>query len=204
MIQRAVSAGIAAVVLAAVLPASTVAPVSVRKMLAAAEFVFEGRVLGLEAVRPEGSGNIFTKVLFSVSDILKGDHDGPTVTLYFMGGTMGSVTLSIGDLEMPRKGERGIYFVESRHRRQVHPLYGWNQGRFLILKGGDGQPRVHTSRGKPVLELDEPVLPATAAIRAGAVDAALGVKVVTDPAEGGSGLTPAEFKRRLRDLGGLK
>ena len=201
MIQRAISALIAAVVLAAGLPASTVAPVSVREMAGGSEFVFEGRVILLEAVRPEGSKNIFTRVLFEVTDVLKGDHDRATVALDFMGGTIGSLTLSISDLQLPKKGERGIYFVESRRRRQVHPLYGWNQGRFLILDDRDGDPRVHTARGRPVRSVGEAPAPGVAALRAGVPDTALGVEVAADPAEDGNGLSPAEFKRRLRDLG---
>ena len=201
MIQRAISALIAAVVLAAGLPASTVAPVSVREMAGGSEFVFEGRVILLEAVRSEGSKNIYTRVLFEVTDVLKGDHDRPTVALDFMGGTIGSLTLSISDLQLPKKGERGIYFVESRQRRQVHPLYGWNQGRFLILDDRDGDPRVHTALGRPVRSVGEAPAPGVAALRAGVPDTALGVEVAPDPAEDGNGLSPAEFKRRLRDLG---
>ena len=75
MIQRPVPALSVAIVLMAGLPASTVVPASIREMLGVAEFVFEGRVLGREAVRPEGSCNIFTKVLFSVQDVLRGNHD---------------------------------------------------------------------------------------------------------------------------------
>ena len=204
MIQRAISALIAAVVLAAGLPASTVAPVSVREMAGGSEFVFEGRVILLEAVRPEGSKNIFTRVLFEVTDVLKGDHDRATVALDFMGGTIGSLTLSISDLQLPKKGERGIYFVESRRRRQVHPLYGWNQGRFLILDDRDGDPRVHTALGRPVRSVGEAPAPGVAALRAGVPDTALGVEVAADPTEDGNGLSPAEFKRRLRDLGGWR
>lgn len=66
---------ITAVVLGAGHPDSAVVSVSVREMLGAAEFVFKGRVPGQEAVRPAGSCNIFTKVLFSVQDVFKGNHD---------------------------------------------------------------------------------------------------------------------------------
>ena len=117
-------------------------------MVATSEFIFEGTVIGQEAIRPDGSNNIFTKVTFAVADVLKGDYSASTVSLYFMGGTIGSLTLSISDMEIPKNGERGIYFVESIAKRQVHPLYGWNQGRFLILNDREGNPRVHTAQGK--------------------------------------------------------
>ena len=42
---------------------STVAPVSLREMASRSELVFEGRVIGLEPVGPDGSSNIFTRML---------------------------------------------------------------------------------------------------------------------------------------------
>ena len=54
-------------------------------MVATSEFVFEGTVVGQEAIRPAGSSNIFTRVTFAVSDVLKGDYDRSTVSLYFHG-----------------------------------------------------------------------------------------------------------------------
>ena len=203
-IQRAVLALIATVVCSDGLSGSTVAPVSLREMASRSELVFEGRVIGLEPVRPDGSSSIFTRIRFRVTDVLKGDHEGPTLELDFMGGTIGSLTLSIGDMKLPKKGERGVYFVESMQRRQAHPLYGWNQGRFLILDDRDGNPRVHTSRGRLVRNVGEAAVPAVAALREGVPDAALGVEVVSDPDGGGNGLTPTEFKRRLRELGGWR
>ena len=148
MIQRTVSALAATLVLTCGLWASTVMQVSFQEMVATSEFIFEGTVIGQEAIRPDGSSNIFTRVTFAVSDVLKGDYDASTVSLHFMGGTIGSLTLSISDMQIPKNGERGIYFVESIAKRQVHPLYGWDQGRFLVLNDRDGNPRVHTAKGK--------------------------------------------------------
>ena len=202
MMKRAVYAFTTTVVLACGLWASTVIQVSIQEMVATSEFVFEGTVVGQEAVRPDGSSNIFTRVTFAVSDVLKGDYDTSTVALYFMGGTIGSLTLSISDMQIPKNGERGIYFVESFANRQVHPLYGWNQGRFLILNDRDGTPRVHTAQGKPIRNVRETTTPAVAAILDRAAATALGVDVAADPAAGSS-LTPAAFKRRIRDIGGL-
>ena len=119
MMKRAVYAFTTTVVLACGLWASTVIQVSIQEMVATSEFVFEGTVVGQEAVRPDGSSNIFTRVTFAVSDVLKGDYDTSTVSLYFMGGTIGSLTLSISDMQIPKNGERGIYFVESFANRQV-------------------------------------------------------------------------------------
>ena len=153
MILRAVSALAATVVLTCGLWASTVIRVTFQEMVATSEFIFEGTVIGQEAIRPTDRTTIFTRVTFSVSDVLKGDYDTSTVSLDFMGGTIGSLTLSISDMQIPKKGERGIYFVESIENRQIHPLYGWNQGRFLILNDRNGDPRV---RGKKECYKPEP------------------------------------------------
>ena len=204
MIQRAVSALVATVVLTCGLWASTVIRVSIQEMVATSEFVFEGTVIGQEVVRPDGSSNIFTRVTFAVSDVLKGDYDVSTVSLYFMGGTIGPLTLSISDMQIPNNGERGIYFVESIAKRQVHPLYGWNQGRFLILNDRAGNPRVHTAQGKPIRSVGETATPTVADVLDGAVAAAIGVKVAADRDGVGSGLTPDAFKQRIRDIGSLR
>ncbi|MDE0433546.1 MAG: hypothetical protein OXH92_06015, partial [Bryobacterales bacterium] len=184
--------------------ASTVMQVSFQEMVATSEFIFEGTVIGQEAIRPDGSRNIFTRVTFAVSDVLKGDNDASTVSLYFMGGTIGSLTLSISDLQIPKNGERGIYFVESIAKRQVHPLYGWNQGRFLILNDRDGNPRVHTAKGEPIRSVGKTATPTVAALLDGATAAALGVEVAADSAGVESVLTPGAFKQRIRDIGGLQ
>ena len=204
MTQRTVSVLAATVVLTCGLCASTVIQVSFQEMATTSEFIFEGTVTGQEAIRPEGSKNIFTKVTFAVSDVLKGGNDASTVSLYFMGGTIGSLTLSISDMQIPKNGERGIYFVESIAKRQVHPLYGWNQGRFLILNDRDGNPHIHTAKGKPIRSVEKIATPSVAALLDGATAAALGVEVASEPTSGGSGLTPDAFKQRTRDIGGLR
>lgn len=204
MIQRTVTAWAATLVLPWGLWASTVMQVSFQEMVASSEFIFEGAVIGQEAIRPDGSRNIFTRVTFAVSDVLKGDYDASTVSLHFMGGTIGSLTLSISDMQIPKNGERGVYFVESIAKRQVHPLYGWNQGRFLILNDRDGNPRVHTAKGKPIRSVESSVTPTVAALLDRAEDAALGVEVTAGSAGDGSGLTTSAFKQRIRDIGGLR
>ena len=66
--------------------------------------------------------------------------------------------MSISDMKVPQVGERGIYFVESLERSQVHPLYGWSQGHFIVEMDDTGADRVMTTRKQPVtgLTLDTP------------------------------------------------
>ena len=42
------------------------------------------------------------------------------------------MTLSVTGLHMPEIRESGVYFVESLTQELVHPLYGWNQGHYVI------------------------------------------------------------------------
>jgi len=50
-----------------------------------------------------------------------------------MGGRIGELTLEVSDMRMPEVGERGIYFVETLNEQQIHPLFGWQQGHYLVI-----------------------------------------------------------------------
>ena len=209
MVQGVIFAWVSIFILTCGLWASTVTQVSIQEMVHESEFVFEGKVVRSEAVRSSSNGakNILTRVTFAILDVLKGSYDESTVSLYFMGGTIGPLTLSISHMQIPKNGERGIYFVESMANRQVHPLYGWNQGRFLILNDRDGASRVHTAQGKLIAALDaleQTETRATPMIVDGATGSALGLKVAADSSGSEIGLTPAAFKRRIREIGGLR
>jgi hypothetical protein len=78
------------------------------------------------------AGMIHTYVTFQVMDVIKGTRGNGTVTLRYLGGTVGDLSLHVSDLQLPPVGERGMYFVESLSVPKVHPLYGWDQGHFLI------------------------------------------------------------------------
>ena len=64
-------------------------------------------------------------------------------------------------------------------------------------------PAYTQPKAKPIRNVRETTPPAVAAILDRAAAAALGVDVAADPAAGSS-LTPAAFKRRIRDIGGLR
>ena len=130
--------------------ATSVRQVTMDEMLQFCEFVFEGKVLGLEA-KENNQKRIHTYVIFEIQDIIKGDYSSDTITLSFLGGTIGDVTMAVSDMKFPKEGERGIYFVESLDRLQVHPLYGWSQGHFIVKTDDTGIDRVMTSREKLVL-----------------------------------------------------
>ena len=61
--------------------------------------------------------------------------------------------MGVSDMKVPQVGERGIYFVESLERSQVHPLYGWSQGHFIVKTDETGVDRIMTSNEQPVTEV---------------------------------------------------
>ncbi len=170
--------------------ASSVRQVSVGEMLKGSEFVFEGVVVATEAYG--ASGRIYTAVTFEILRSIQGAHSGRNIVLTFLGGTVGDLSFRISDMRMPVIGERGIYFVESLQRRQVHPLYGWHQGHFLIARGPDGREVVTTVDGFPITQVDSPVAPQSTLPSEGP---ALGIRA--SRSKDAQGMTPDQFVERL-------
>lgn len=132
--------------------AASVRQVSMDQMLTTCQFVFQGRVTAIEARQNEGR-RIHSYVTFAIEEVIKGQYSGDQITLSFLGGTVGGITMAVSDMQLPRVGERGVYFVESLERSQVNPLYGWSQGHFLVERDEAGDDRVMTSGKQPVLEV---------------------------------------------------
>jgi len=132
--------------------AASVRQISMDQMLRACEFVFQGRVTAIE-VRQNEQRRIHSYVTFAIEEVIKGQYSGDQITLSFLGGTVGDVTMAVSDMQLPERGERGVYFVESLKRAQVNPLYGWSQGHFLVERDEAGDDRVMTSGRQPVLQV---------------------------------------------------
>ena len=128
---------------------SSVLEVSLNEMLQQSQFVFEGTVTAIEA-RENIQKRIHTYVTFEIKEIIKGKYLSNIITLSFLGGTIGDVTMAVSDMRLPQIGEHGIYFVESLERLQVHPLYGWSQGHFIVERDVTGIERVMTNRRLPI------------------------------------------------------
>lgn len=132
--------------------AASVRRLGIDEIVREAELIFQGRVVLRESRRVR-QGDIVTYVTFELVDILKGSFTGSRLTLEYLGGTAGSLTLNIPEVQIPQTGEEGIYFVETLKSQQVHPLIGFEQGHFLIKANGDGVWRVLTHDGKPISAL---------------------------------------------------
>jgi len=177
---------------------SSVNEVGLGEMASASELVFEGRVLAVDSSWTEDGRSIRTDVTYEVLDVIKGSTTGRTITLTFLGGTVGHLRLSITDLNMPVPGEKGVYFVESTGSQQVNPLYGWSQGHFLLVKDPSGRgERVLTADARPVTGLEQAGFHAKS--RGLSEGVARGVKT-SDPSRIGEALDRQAFVESLRDL----
>ena len=174
--------------------ATSVMEVSLDEMLQNSELVFEGEVVDLK-VHELGNGAIQTRVTFEVIDVIKGRAPQKMITLGFLGGTYGDRQTTVSEMRMPVLHERGIYFVESPGRNQVHPLYGWSQGHFRVLRDEQDIDRVLAADGEPIAGIEQ-----AAEIRSGKLSkgTARGLKL------GHTGrlvdaVDKQEFKRQLRE-----
>jgi len=176
--------------------ATTIWSVTFEELLQYAEFVFEGQVIAVESVMPPNSRLPLTCVLFEIGEVFKGSHSDDTVDLCFLGGISGDYTVHVPNMQYPKLDEKGIYFVKSLARQYANPLYGWEQGHFLI------ETDPYTSREYVVTAGRQPVT----GIALGAAPphvlstgVAIGVKT-TNRLQPGEAWTVEEFKQNLRSM----
>jgi hypothetical protein len=179
-----------------VAPASVVEQVTLEQMLRNSQLVFEGTAIGITPHLNLSASEIETDIAFRVTDIIKGSFSEPVIVLSFSGGTVGTLTQRVGDMHMPEYGERGVYFVESLQRRQVHPLYGWDQGHFLVKTNDSGIDIVTTRNGGPVLSLQTAKANQATGFSS---RVAIGVQVANGPTDPRT-ITIGQFKSDLRQI----
>ncbi len=136
--------------------ATTVVPPTFEEMADRADLVFVGKVVGSQAEwRVAGTNQaIFTMVEFHTEEILKGTA-AATVSLRFMGGTVGAVTLEIVAVPQFKAGDRVLLFVEG-NGVQFCPLVGVYHGKFGVQKDDkSGRDVVFMHDGKPLRDVAE-------------------------------------------------
>jgi hypothetical protein len=148
----------AAVALACLLSsvhATTVLPLTFERLVLDADLIFAGRAVSQRSEWREmrGQRSIVTLVTFAVDSVHKG-RAGSTVTLQFLGGTVGDITLDVTEMPKFAPGERVLLFVEN-DGASASPIVGFYHGR-LALRPQGGRDAVFKHNGEP--------LPDTAAI----------------------------------------
>ena len=175
---------------------TSVLGVSLEEMLNNSEFVFEGRVINVESRMTDSGSYIHTYVVFDIIEIIKGEYHNDTIELSFAGGTVNGITLSVGDMHLPEVGEKGVYFVESLSRTQVHPFYGWSQGHLLIIEDAAGIEKVTTQQKQPVMMV-EPVIKRSQQQLSSGIAAGLVLGEGNDSYEG---MSKSQFVQQLRGM----
>lgn len=178
--------------------ASSVKRTDMAEITRGAQLIFEGRVVGKRMEHQPGSRTIHTWVSFEILDLIKGEHDQPTVELSFLGGSTGELTVKVSDMEIPKMGEQGVYFVEDTHKPLVNPLHGWAQGHFLIRYDRNlKRQKITTLDGQAVFDLDSRTLRSSSQEISHGI--ARGVFIQPQTAQD-KPLEPAQFKALVRGM----
>src|SRR6266480_4821591 len=136
--------------------ATTVIAPTFEEMADRVDLVFVGKVVGSRAEwRSVGTDRvIFTLVEFETAEVLKGNA-GVTVTLQFLGGTVGGGTLEVADVPRFNPGERVVLFVEG-NGVQFCPIVGVFHGKLGLRKDDkNGRDIVLMHDGKPLRDVAE-------------------------------------------------
>ena len=186
------------------LSATTILGMDIDEIANQAELIFEGEVLVRETRQNNNTGIINTYVTFQIYDIVKGEFNGDSIELKFMGGTFQGQTVHVSGLTIPSEGEHGIYFVESLNLDLINPLLGWSQGHFIIIER-DLEARISTIDHKPVIQVNSVVeipisIKKPRAIIEGNNQVAAGIITEAEPLEIDRALTSDEFKIRIKQL----
>ena len=186
------------------LSATTILGMDIDEIANQAELIFEGEVLVRETRQNNNTGIINTYVTFQIYDIVKGEFNGDSIELKFMGGTFQEQTVHVSGLTIPSEGEHGIYFVESLNLDLINPLLGWSQGHFIII-ARDREARISTIDHKPVIQVNSVVeipisIKKPRAVFEGNNQVAAGIITEAGPLEIDRALTSDEFKIRIKQL----
>lgn len=145
-----VLSGIAAAPAASAL---TVLPRDFETLVAQAETVFKGTVVGQESAwTGEGQNrHIVTRVTFQVLETYKGVA-ASSQTLEFLGGTVDGQTLLVPGMPRFSIGETAVLFAVG-NGQQICPLVGAYQGRFQVRRDpATAREQIYTHDGRPVTD----------------------------------------------------
>ena len=133
---------------------SVIAP-TFDQLVQRADLIFTGQVLSRRAEWRNNGGqkSIVTLVTFGVRAVHKGRADA-TVTLQFLGGTVGDVTLDVSEMPKFKPDERVVLFVE-KNGVNASPLLGFYHGKFSLRRDANGRESVLTHAGEPLVEVAE-------------------------------------------------
>ncbi len=126
--------------------ATSLVPTTFDNQVEEAAEIFRGKVTDVTAEwrETERGRVIFSRVSFEVLDRYKGEL-GATITLEFLGGTIGDESMIVEGSPKFRLNEELVLFV-SGDRNRACPLIGWSQGKLDIERGANGEGVVRLKR----------------------------------------------------------
>jgi hypothetical protein len=113
--------------------ATTVIPLTFDQLVAEADVIVESVVVDVRsrAVNTAGGQVIVTDVSFRPVRVLKG-RPPRLLVMEFLGGTVGGLTMGVGDMPQFEVGNRDVIFARPG-RREASSIAGFMQGRFPIV-----------------------------------------------------------------------
>jgi len=109
--------------------ATTVLAMNLKDLTSHAELIFSGTVTDIRTERQ--ANTIYTYVMFSDLEIVKGINTGATITVRLSGGSVAGETVEVVGMPKFVSGERSIVFLAGNFK-YLCPIVGWEQGRFKI------------------------------------------------------------------------
>lgn len=174
--------------------AASVRHVGFDELVDTSALIFRGRVEKSGSRASADGRSIVTDVWFEVIDTYKGTAPGGQLRLTFAGGEHNGRGMKIHGLTLPRIGEEGVYFVEQLERPQVNPLFGWEQGHYLVRRDAAGVARIFTADGIAVVTAVRAASPGESRLSQG-----IPVGVTIDrTAAAGAALGLADFAATIR------
>lgn len=166
--------------------ATTVEPPEFAKLVGRAASIFRGEVTGLrsELVTRGTERAIFTRVTFRVTEVIRGAPLPAEVTLEFLGGTVGDLSMEVAGMPRFEPGAREVLFVE-RAGPQICPLVAMAYGRYRVLRDAAGADYIARDNGAPLSRPEDVSLPLTSP--------ALAAFIARPSLERSRPLSPAEF-----------
>ena len=156
--------GLALAFATAPLGATSVTPPTFSQLTARAGTIFRGEVSSIRAELVTQADNraIFTYVTFRLQEILKGTPPAgadATVTLEFLGGTVGELTMDVVGMPRFSVGQTELLFVD-KTGGQICPLVAMMFGRYRIQRHPTtGAEFIARDNGAPLASTDEIALP---------------------------------------------
>ncbi len=117
------------------------------RMLDGSALVIQGTVIGQRVEQGNGR-QIHTIITLDITDTIKGSWDQATIDISFLGGSKNGLTLSVGGQHLPEFGQEGVFFIENPLQNQVNPLYGWEQGLFVVEADPNSSEKVIKTAAK--------------------------------------------------------